>query len=165
MEVCKWKAAHSRTVINSPWLTSRGMETWKGKARLVEWNPHNIFMWKEKTQQYLVAVQHNHVIPFPFLHHPVQHCPWTAAILQPMQDKFMTFGHKKPAKLHNYRFFFSYQAYWKWLELKQATGSTQTTRSICTSVVKYLYSRRKFILSVGRLYHFNKKTPSRSNKT
>lgn len=103
MQVCKWKAAHSRTVINLPWLTSREMETWKGKVRLVEWNPH-IFIWKEKTQQHLVAMQHNHVILFPFPHHPVQPCPYTTAILQPVQDKFVTFGHKKPAKPCNYRY-------------------------------------------------------------
>lgn len=53
---------------------------------------------------------------------------------------------QKTYKTLQLQVFFSYQAYWKWLELKQTTGSTKTTQSICMRVVKYLYSRRKFIL-------------------
>lgn len=127
--------AHSHTMINFPWLTPGGMETWKGKVRLVEWNPPNIFIWKGKAQPSLVAMQHNHVIPFPFLCYSVQPCPCTTAILQHMQDKFMTSGHKKLAKPYNYRIFLAIKLTGSRLQAayKQPEVFVQGQWSICTA--------------------------------
>lgn len=106
---------------------------------------------KKPKRQYLVAVKHNHVIPLPFLHQPLQRGPWqrgpafspynsnSSACVRYVYD--LQTHKKTPANLYHYGYFLAIELTGRdkdWTRLEAAWWFCPQTWSL-QNKLKYLY--------------------------